>query len=110
MHERKRGNLRHLPPHRSFSLFLFSLLLPSAPFIDMLKENARPEEILRFEHTPWYFKTMVMITVLLLSVGSHFSASAISALKSTVKSVGRLLTDHSSYTLLTIYTLIGTRD
>jgi hypothetical protein len=27
-----------------------------------------------------------------------------------VKSVGRLLTDHSSYTLLTIYTLIGTRD
>jgi hypothetical protein len=38
-------------------------------------------------NAPWKFKLIALATALMLPVGSHFSASAISAMKATVKEV-----------------------
>lgn len=40
-------------------------------------------------NAPWKFKLIALATALMLPVGSHFSASAISAMKATVKTVSK---------------------
>jgi hypothetical protein len=51
------------------------------------------DENTSFIHANWYFKVIALITAMMLSAGGHFSASAISAMKTTVKSVSNDRTD-----------------
>lgn len=43
-------------------------------------------------NAPWKFKLIALVTALMLPVGSHFSASAINAMKKTVKEVIIIIT------------------
>ncbi|CAO3585571.1 unnamed protein product [Absidia cylindrospora] len=67
------------------------------------EENGQPKELghggdTALANAPWKFKLIALATALMLPVGSHFSASAISAMKATVKE--HLLIDNTRYGVL----------
>ncbi|ORZ10781.1 major facilitator superfamily domain-containing protein [Absidia repens] len=67
------------------------------------EENGEPKELghggdTALANAPWKFKLIALATALMLPVGSHFSASAISAMKATVKT--QLNIDNTRYGVL----------
>ncbi|KAG2177379.1 hypothetical protein INT44_007890 [Umbelopsis vinacea] len=62
---------------------------------------------------PWQYKLIALVTALMLPIGSHFSQSAISAMKSTIKT--KLAIDNTRYGVLsssvsiinTIFPIVG---
>ena len=49
------------------------------------------EEVTRYENKPWKYKALALLCSCLISIGSHFAAQMLGALKSTLRDVSTWL-------------------
>ncbi|KAG0171388.1 hypothetical protein DFQ28_001071 [Apophysomyces sp. BC1034] len=83
------------------------------PINEQHHENKRSEGDAELANAPWQYKLIALTTALLLPVGSHFSASALSAMKKQIKA--NLLIDNTRYGVIassvsiinTIFPIVG---
>ncbi|CAO3673663.1 unnamed protein product [Umbelopsis ramanniana] len=90
--------------------FISDASIEAVPTVDHQED---PDTDAVLATAPWQYKLIALVTALMLPIGSHFSQSAISAMKSTIRT--KLAIDNTRYGVLsssvsiinTIFPIVG---